>query len=63
LEISKETLEFCDQLIDGVTLAANHPEFDALATRIGNAKREIAMALIESGGIPLGAQRQVVPGT
>jgi len=58
MELSKETLEFVDGLIDGVTLSTQHPDFDGMAKTIGTAKREVASALIKAGGVPLGAQRE-----
>ena len=56
--LSKETLEFCDWLIDGVTLAANHPDLAKEAIKIDKAKKEIAAALVKAGGTPLSAQRE-----
>ena len=58
MEISKETLEFCDWLIDGVTLAANHPHLASEAQKIETAKKEIGAALSEAGGVPLGVHRE-----
>jgi hypothetical protein len=57
-EISRATLEFCDWLIDQVTLSAQHPDFDQEARRIATAKREIAEALAAAGGMPIGEQRR-----
>jgi hypothetical protein len=56
--LSRATLEFCDWLIDGVTIAANHPDFDREAARISKAKREVAKALVAAGGSPLAEQRK-----
>jgi len=36
--LSRGTLELCDWLIDGITLAANHPEFEQEAARIARAR-------------------------
>jgi hypothetical protein len=57
MELSKETLEVCDFLIDGVTIALNHPEFTDQAARWGKAKDEVTAALVEAGGVPLKDQR------
>ena len=57
MEISKGTLEFCDQLIDGVTLSAQAPNFAEVAVIIAKAKEEVAEALIDAGGVPLSVQR------
>lgn len=56
--LSRATLEFCDWLIDGVTIAANHPDFDREAARISRAKREVANALTVAGGSPIAEQRK-----
>lgn len=56
--LSKETLEFCDWLIDGVTLAANHPDLAKEAARIERAKKEISAELVRFGGVPLSVQRE-----
>lgn len=57
MALSKETLEFCDWLIDGVSVSANHPNFEDEAKRVGTAKREITEALVAAGGTPIGVQR------
>ena len=56
--LSRQTLELCDWLIDNITLAANHPDFDGQAKVIGNAKQEVSGALVAAGGVPIGARRQ-----
>jgi hypothetical protein len=56
--LSKETLEFCDSLIDGVTLSTQHPDFEGMARTIAKAKREVAGALKAAGGVPLADQRE-----
>ena len=56
-EFSRETLEFLDQLVDGVTLAANHPKFEWMASVIADTKRELEAALIAAGGVPISARR------
>lgn len=56
-QLSKATLEFCDMLIDGVTLSTQAPDFEAKAKQIAAAKREVAAALKEAGGKPLAEQR------
>jgi hypothetical protein len=56
-QLSQATLEFCDFLIDGVTLSTQAPDFEDQAKRIGTAKREVSYALIEAGGTPLSVQR------
>ena len=56
-QLSKATLEFCDMLIDGVTLSTQAPDFEAKAKQIATAKREVAAALKEAGGKPLAEQR------
>jgi hypothetical protein len=57
--LSKETLEFCDWLIDGVTLAANHPNLAKEAAKIQRAKEEVAAELLKQGGVPLSIQRDL----
>lgn len=57
-DLSQETLELCDWLIDGITLAANHPDFEDQARKIATAKKEIAAALAAAGGTPLADQRK-----
>ena len=56
-QLSRATLEFCDWLIDGVTLSAQHQDFEAEAKRIATAKREVAAALTAAGGTTISAQR------
>ncbi len=56
--LSRATLEFCDWLIDGVTLAANHPEFDKQAAMIAKAKREVSKTLVAVGGTPVAEARK-----
>jgi hypothetical protein len=55
--LSKETLELCDWLVDGVTVAANHPDFDGQCRIVGTAKREVAEALRAAGGRTMGDKR------
>lgn len=55
--VSRETLELCDWLIDGITLSAQAPDFIEQATRIAAARDEIARALRDVGGTPLIDQR------
>jgi hypothetical protein len=57
-KLSRDTLEFCDSLIDGVTLSTQHPDFDGMAKVISHAKREVATALKLAGGVPLSDQRE-----
>jgi hypothetical protein len=57
--LSRETLELFEWLLDGVTLAANHPDFEGQAARISAAKREMDAALTAAGGTPLSVQRSV----
>lgn len=57
-QLSKATLEFVDGLIDGVTLSTQHPDFEGMAKVIAVAKREVAQALTEVGGVPLAVQRE-----
>jgi hypothetical protein len=52
-DLSRPTLELCDWLIDGITLAANHPDFEEQARRIATAKKEISAALTAAGGTPI----------
>jgi hypothetical protein len=56
---SKETLELMDWLIDGITLAANHPDLEKEAVKIGRAKKEVAAELVRQGGVPLAVQREL----
>jgi hypothetical protein len=55
---SRETLELCDSLIDGVTISAQAPDLAALAKRIDTAKKEVAAELVRRGGVPLAVQRE-----
>jgi hypothetical protein len=55
--LSKATLEFCDWLIDTVTLSTQAPDFEAQAKRIVTAQREVTAALIAAGGVPIATQR------
>jgi DNA-binding ferritin-like protein len=57
MSLSKETLQLCDWLIDGVTLAANHPDFENQARIIATAKREVQEAFVEAGGTPIAVLR------
>ena len=57
-KLSRDTLEFCDSLIDGVTLSTQHPDFEGMAKTIARAKKEVAVALKLAGGTPLAEQRE-----
>jgi hypothetical protein len=45
MPLSRETLEFCQWLINQVTVAASIDDFEEQAARVARAKREIAGAL------------------
>lgn len=58
-QLSRETLEICDQQLDQIHLLLNLPpdEFERVSKILVKAKREIEAALIVAGGKPLSAQR------
>jgi hypothetical protein len=58
MTLSKTTLQFCDWLIDGVTLSAQAPDFDEQARTISTARKEVTDALVAAGGVPMAAQRE-----
>jgi hypothetical protein len=56
--LSRQTLELCDWLIDTITLSAQAPDFEAQAKKIAAAKREVTVALVAAGGVPISVQRE-----
>lgn len=47
--MSHETLLLFKELLDQVSLPANHPDFDAKAALISKARRELTAAIEASG--------------
>jgi hypothetical protein len=55
--LSRDSLEFLDGLLDGVTLSAQAEDMEATAKLIATARREVDALLTASGGVPLRVQR------
>lgn len=51
--LSVRTLELCDYLVDGMTIAANAENFEDWAERISTARREVQSLLAAQGGQPI----------
>ena len=49
--LSKSTLEFCDQLIDGVTLSIQAPNFEQIAKQMARYCFEHHIAIPDVGGL------------
>ena len=57
MKLSRTTLEFCDWLLDGVTISSQAPDLLTEAKKVSDARDEVDAALIEAGGKPLRIQR------
>lgn len=61
-KLSLSSLEFIDNLLDGVTLSAQSPDMMADARMIATARDEIDALLTAAGGAPIRVQRSKEPG-